>query len=572
MKAIINTYKIVKDNAKNISLLILLQALLSALASPLIIYYTKNVVDSIAGFASGQGDLKPIVILMVLFAWRELAKFIRNILDIKLEQRLEENLTTKVMKKLNNISMEDLENPDLQDKLNKIKSRPHMDIIELFNSSIAIVSIIVQVIGIALVFFSISIYLGITYLAFASLDSFMTFKAVSKMDAMFENTSHNEREMDNILRILKDKDALYEIKVFQMKNLFLSKYKTYSDAVFDERLKTTISSQKFLLYSSAITILWFILAIVFVILKLLAQTISIGSVTAVITSAANSIDIAEELVYEASTIANSGYMANTLALILSHKEKEEINQDISASTIDFVNVSFSYPGSGELVFDNLNLSINKDKITAIVGDNGAGKTTLVKLAAGLYKPNSGKVLLAGADPNLLSYQALSQEMAIVFQDFQNFQLSIKDNINLGKDYEINNALELMGLDKYDGEFNIGKLEEDGVYLSGGENQKLAICRALAKNSDFLIFDEPTASMDPLIEARMYEDIIKILEDRGAIIITHRLVLSRLADEIIVLDKGRVIERGNHETLMQAKGKYYRMYQKQASWYKEDSHA
>ena len=197
---------------------------------------------------------------------------------------------------------------------------------------------------------------------------------------------------------------------------------------------------------------------------------------------------------------------------------------------------------------------------------------MVKLAAGLYKPNSGKVLLAGADPNLLSYKALSQEMAIVFQDFQNFQLSINDNINLGKDYEINKALELMGLDKYDGEINIGKLEEDGVYLSGGENQKLAICRALAKNSDFLIFDEPTASMDPLIEARMYEDIIKILEDRGAIIITHRLVLSKLADEIIVLDKGKVIERGNHETLMKAKGKYARMYEEQASWYKEDSHA
>lgn len=571
MKAIINTYKIVKDNSKNISLLILLEALLSALATPLIIYQTKNVVDSIAGFASGHGDLRPIVILMLLFAWSELAKFIRNILDIKLEQKLEENLTAKVMKKLNNISMEDLENPDLQDKLNKIRSRPHMDIIELFNSSIAVISILVQVIGIAFVFLSISIYLGIFYLVFAGLDAFMTFKAVNKMNAMFENTSHNEREMDNILRILKDKDVLYEIKVFQMKNLFLSKYKKYSDAVFDERLKTTVSSQKFLLYSSAVTILWMGLAVLFVILKLTARAISIGSVTAVVTSAANSIDIAEDLVYEASTIANSGYIANTLAYMLSYREKESTDQDLIGSNIDFIDVSFSYPGSGDLVFDNLNLSINKDKITAIVGDNGAGKTTLVKLIAGLYKPKSGKVLLAGANPNLLSYKALSEEIAIVFQNFQNFQLSIKDNIKLGKDYEINNSLKLIGLDKYNPESNLGKLEDDGVYLSGGENQKLAICRALAKNSDFLIFDEPTASMDPLIEAKMYEDIIKILENRGAIIITHRLVLSKLADEIIVLDKGKVIERGNHESLMQAKGKYYRMYEEQASWYREDSH-
>ena len=142
---------------------------------------------------------------------------------------------------------------------------------------------------------------------------------------------------------------------------------------------------------------------------------------------------------------------------------------------------------------------------------------------------------------------------------------------MGRDGDVSDELKLMELN-YDPSTNLGKLEDDGVYFSGGENQKLAIARAIAKNSEFLIFDEPTASMDPMIEAKMYDNIIKILKSRGAIIITHRLVLSKLADDVIVLDGGKIIERGNHEQLMNKKGKYFEMYNEQSSWYKEDKNA
>lgn len=353
-----------------------------------------------------------------------------------------------------------------------------------------------------------------------------------------------------------------------MKSLFLKKFKKYSEAVFDDRLKTTIASQKYLLLSSFINIIWMGLAILFVILKLIQRAISVGSLTAVITSASTTLDMAEDFVYEASSVANSGYIAETLLYILDYDEKEIKEQIKSGDKIIFDKLSFKYPQSENIVLDDLSLAIDKNKVTAIVGENGAGKSTIIKLIAGLYKPSSGTVKINGTEPYYLSKKELANELAIVYQDFQNYELSIKDNILLGDDKDISSDLSLMELDKYDANTNLGKLEDDGVYLSGGESQRLAIARAISKSSDFLIFDEPTASMDPMMEAKMYEGIIKVLKMRGAIIITHRLVLSKLADEVLVIDKGRLIERGTHETLMEKGGKYAKMFTEQAAWYKE----
>ncbi len=571
MNAILNTYRLVRKNSGIIYILILIESLLTAISSPFIIYFTKASIDAIVKYVEGDVNLFPIIMLVCLFAWREISKFIRNILDIKLEQRLEINLNKNLMQKMNDISIESIESSEFQDRLNKIKERPHMALIELFNSSIAIVSIVVKVIGIMLVFINIWVVLGICYIVAAIFDVYFSFKTVNKMNKMFENTSHNEREMENIIRILKDKNAIYEIKVFEMKNLFLNKFKKYSNLVFDERLKTTIESQNYLAMSSCVSILWMASVIVFVIVKLLSNAISVGSLAAVITSASSTLDMAEDFVYEASTVSNSGYVADSLMYVLGYDERKVEPQNIFGDEIVFDDVSFKYPRTDNFVLKDLSFKIDKNKITAIVGENGAGKSTIIKLICGMYDVNSGEVKISGAKPFLMANCDLSKEISVVFQDFVNYELSIADNILMGRDGDVSDELKLMELN-YDPSTNLGKLEDDGVYLSGGENQKLAIARAIAKNSEFLIFDEPTASMDPMIEAKMYDNIIKILKSRGAIIITHRLVLSKLADDVIVLDGGKIIERGNHEQLMNKKGKYFEMYNEQSSWYKEDKNA
>lgn len=569
MKAIFNTYRLVRRNAGAIYALIILESIISALTDPLIIYATKLSVDSIVGFVSGGADVKPVIFLVLLFAWKELSKFFRNILDIKLEQRLELNLNKSLMNKLSLIAVDEIEKPEFQDKLNQIKDRPHLALIELFNSSILILSTVIKVVGIAFVFFNISGILGISYLVAAVFDILFTFLAVNKMNKMFENTSRNEREMENVIDILKNKDALYEIKVFKMKNLFLNRFEKYSSAVFKERLDTTLKSQNYLLLSSVVNIVWMGLVILFIVSKLLAKAIGAGDLTAIVTSASSTLDMAEDFVYEASTVSNNGYIANTLFYILSYYERKVEKSSKYGDEIEFSHVSFKYPGTQKTVLHDLSFKINKDKMTAIVGENGAGKSTIIKLVAGLYEPTEGSVRISNMNPYSMSNEDISNELSIVFQDFKNYELSLRDNILFGKVGDISEDLKLLELDKYSENINIGKLEEDGVYLSGGENQKLALARAIQKKSDFLIFDEPTASMDPMVEAKMYDNILKVLKSRGAIIITHRLVLSKLADDIIVLNEGRIIERGSHEELMKKGGIYKQMYDEQSGWYKEN---
>ncbi len=569
MKAIFNTYRLVRRNAGAIYVLILLESIISALTDPLIIYATKLSVDSIVGFVSGGADVKPVIFLVLLFAWKELSKFFRNILDIKLEQRLELNLNKSLMNKLSLISVDEIEKSEFQDKLNQIKDRPHFALIELFNSSILILSTVIKVVGIAFVFFNISGILGISYLIAAIFDILFTFMAVNKMNKMFENTSRNEREMENVIDILKNKDALYEIKVFKMKNLFLNRFEKYSSAVFKERLDTTLKSQNYLLLSSVVNIVWMGLVILFIVSKLLAKAIGAGDLTAIVTSASSTLDMAEDFVYEASTVSNNGYIANTLFYILSYDERKVEKSSKYGDEIEFSHVSFKYPGTQKTVLHDLSFKINKDKVTAIVGENGAGKSTIIKLVAGLYEPTEGSVRISNMNPYSMSNEDISNELSIVFQDFKNYELSLRDNILFGKVGDISEDLKLLELDKYSEDTNIGKLEEDGVYLSGGENQKLALARAIQKKSDFLIFDEPTASMDPMVEAKMYDNILKVLKSRGAIIITHRLVFSKLADDIIVLGDGRIVERGSHDELMNRGGIYKQMYDEQSGWYKEN---
>lgn len=569
MKAIFNTYRLVRRNAGAIYALIILESIISALTDPLIIYATKLSVDSIVGFVSGGADVKPVIFLVLLFAWKELSKFFRNILDIKLEQRLELNLNKSLMNKLSLIAVDEIEKSEFQDKLNQIKDRPHLALIELFNSSILILSTVIKVVGIAFVFFNISGILGISYLIAAVFDILFTFMAVNKMNKMFENTSRNEREMENVIDILKNKDALYEIKVFKMKNLFLNRFEKYSSAVFKERLDTTLKSQNYLLLSSVVNIVWMGLVILFIVSKLLAKAIGAGDLTAIVTSASSTLDMAEDFVYEASTVSNNGYIANTLFYILSYDERKVEKSSKYGDEIEFSHVSFKYPGTQKTVLHDLSFRINKDKVTAIVGENGAGKSTIIKLVAGLYEPTEGTVRISNMNPYSMSNEDISNELSIVFQDFKNYEISLRDNILFGKVGDISEDLKLLELDKYSEDTNIGKLEEDGVYLSGGENQKLALARAIQKKSDFLIFDEPTASMDPMVEAKMYDNILKVLKSRGAIIITHRLVLSKLADDIIVLGDGRIVERGSHDELMNRGGIYKQMYDEQSGWYKEN---
>ena len=254
-------------------------------------------------------------------------------------------------------------------------------------------------------------------------------------------------------------------------------------------------------------------------------------------------------------------------------EKETIN------TIEFCNVSFAYPNNEKLVLRDINMTIKGGEQLAVVGTNGSGKTTLIKLLCRLYKPTSGKILLNGIDINDIEINSYLKMLSVVFQDFSLFSIPIVDNICIGNSIDkdrVYKIIDKVGLkeriDKEKAGVNtpvFHELYENGIELSGGESQKLALARAIYKNSPLLILDEPTAALDPLSESDLYSKFSDIAKGKTAIFISHRLASCKFCDKIAVFDNGNFIQFGSHKELMQCtEGKYYMLWNAQAQYYND----
>lgn len=246
--------------------------------------------------------------------------------------------------------------------------------------------------------------------------------------------------------------------------------------------------------------------------------------------------------------------------------------------VEFKDVSFRYPGSSEYALHHVNMRFKVGEKLAVVGQNGSGKTTFIKLLCRLYDPTEGVILLNGIDIRKYDYQEYMSVFSVVFQDFQLLDGALGENIAAGLDYDEDRAVECLekaGLREwYQTKANKGlktrlyqhENAEEGILISGGEEQKLAIARSLYRDAPFLVLDEPTAALDPMSEYEVYTRLNEIVEDKTAIYISHRLSSCRFCDEIAVFHEGQVIEKGSHEGLLASGGKYAELWNAQAQYY------
>lgn len=261
----------------------------------------------------------------------------------------------------------------------------------------------------------------------------------------------------------------------------------------------------------------------------------------------------------------------------SKKEGTKAIEPCDAYVFEFDDVSFKYPGTDALVLDQVNLTIKANERLAVVGMNGAGKTTMIKLLCRLYEPTSGTIKLNGTDIRDYDFDAYIKLFSVVFQDFQLFAFELDKNIatsdNIDKEL-LEDALNSSGLANVMADIDhnykvyLGKkYEGEGRDFSGGEKQKLAIARALYRNAPIVILDEPTAALDPIAEYEIYTKFNQLVKDKTAVFISHRLSSCRFCHDIAVFHKGRIVEHGNHDTLLQnTKGKYYELWHAQAEHY------
>jgi len=253
-------------------------------------------------------------------------------------------------------------------------------------------------------------------------------------------------------------------------------------------------------------------------------------------------------------------------------------EPLAFSTLEFRNVRFKYPGGEAFILDGLSFKLEAGRHYAFFGRNGAGKTTITKLLTGLYSGYNGEIFINGKELRAYPAGAVKALFSVVYQDFAKYYIPMKDNIRAGDiagmdlDIRIQEVIQPAHLgdlveELKDGlDTSLGKIKANGQDISGGQWQRIAIARSLLSRAPVKILDEPTAALDPVGESRVYEEFERLMAGKTTIFISHRLGSTKLADEILVIDGGKIAERGSHGELMAKAGQYAAMFEAQRSWY------
>jgi ATP-binding cassette subfamily B protein len=321
---------------------------------------------------------------------------------------------------------------------------------------------------------------------------------------------------------------------------------------------------------------------------LLSGDISIGAFAAVFSAVGLMFSVMEEMIgmHMARMNTNLATVRNYFRFMELPERGGKDSPLQAGCGIRLQNVSFAYPGADNKALTNVSLEMKEGETIAIVGENGAGKSTLVKLMTGLYLPTEGTVTIGGLDTREVSGASIYRGISAVFQKYQRYKMTLRDNIRISDmpeqtgrgehkaDFRLAEAAEKANLSVAADTFPAGydtmlAREFEGVDLSGGQWQRVAIARGFYRAHGMIVLDEPTAAIDPLEETRIYQQFAELSRNKTSIIVTHRLGSARIADRIVVMDRGQICEIGTHDELMRAGSKYAEMFQAQSQWYVSD---
>ncbi len=393
------------------------------------------------------------------------------------------------------------------------------------------------------------------------------------------------RQLDYLRILAGSKEAAKELKLFGLSGFLAERFTRLSDEIYRENVDLSGRRLRAGALLSLLGTLGYYAAYAWVIWRTLIGAISIGTLYFLAGAILQASSNIQQIFSTASSIADQALFLTDLLSFFEMKPAIRSKSNALPAPhpimrgFEFRNVSFSYPGTTRPVIDRLNFTLSPRERVALIGENGEGKTTIVKLLTRLYDPTAGQILLDGVDLREYNLEDLYREIGVIFQDFMHYEMTARENIAVGRiedltaDHLILDAAQKSMADavvaKLPGAYDqmLGRRFLEGVDLSGGEWQKLALARAYLRDAQLLILDEPTAALDARSEFEVFSRFAELTEGKMALFISHRFSTVRMADRIVVLADGRIVEDGDHRQLMALGGRYSEMFELQAASYR-----
>ncbi|MBC7888348.1 MAG: ABC transporter ATP-binding protein [Ferruginibacter sp.] len=402
---------------------------------------------------------------------------------------------------------------------------------------------------------------------------------------LIRTQTHGRREMEYISFIGSSDESAKEVRIFDLSDFFVSRFLKISNRFYRATRNLEMKRSVLGTILSLPGSIGFYIAFIFIIKGVLSGTLSIGDLTFLIGSIRQLAGISQNVMKRISVVAKGAlYLRDFFDFfkiqpkIRPAKNPRPFPKPVKQG-FTFENVGFKYLNSNNWANRYLNFTLHAGEKLALVGENGAGKTTLVKLLVRLYEPTEGRILLDGHDLREYDLAELRGEIGIIFQDYLRYQMTTAENIAMGNIKEkdnheliINSAKKSLAnliVERFPGKYDqmLGRRFKNGVELSGGEWQKIALARAYMRDAQLVILDEPTAALDARAEYEVFERFAELTKDKAAMLISHRFSTVRMANRILVLEKGEIIELGSHEELLAKGGRYAELFQLQAMGYR-----
>lgn len=507
-----------------------------------------------------------------------------SLLQTLLRARLGQKVNLLILEKAQTLSLVQFEDSEFYDRLVRVRRDASSRPLSLVMKSLGLIQNLISVTTFAVLLVRFSPW-ALVILVVGAIPSFISEARFSgSAFRLFGKRTPESRQQNYIESLLSHEAHIKEVKLFGFAPLLLQRYRETFEKLYAEDRALTLRRDGWGFLLGVVGTIAFYATYAWIVLETVNGTISLGQMTMYLVLFKQGQSAVSSSLSAIGGLYEDGLYLSDLFEYLAQPETTSTGDSTKGAYpgqgLQFERVTFSYPGAGEPALSDVSFQLTHGQTLALVGENGSGKTTLIKLLTRLYAPSSGRILLDGTDLQEWDEYALRRRIGVIFQDFIRYQFKVGENLGVG-DIEAfsdntrwseaaTKGMAAAFIERLENgyETQLGRWFAGGQDLSGGQWQKIALSRAyMRQNADILILDEPTAALDPEAEAGVFAQFQAQAGGRMSILISHRFSSVRGANHIIVLDQGRILERGSHEELLEQNGRYAHLFDLQAQGYK-----